>query len=87
MRQERIAAFVATRRPPAFRYRDYRLYWLGDGLSSIGTQFTTVAMAWQIYELTSSPLQLGLLGLAQAIPRSVSCSWADCSPMPWIDGS
>jgi MFS family permease len=69
VREGRIAAFVATRRPPAFRSRDYRLYWLGDGLSSIGTQFTTVAIAWQIYELTDSTLQLGLLGLAQAIPQ------------------
>jgi len=54
---------------PALRYRDYRVFWLGDGLSSIGTQFTTVAMAWQIYELTNSPLQIGMLGLAQAIPQ------------------
>jgi MFS family permease len=26
-------------------------------------------MAWQIYELTDSPLQVGLLGLARAIPQ------------------
>ena len=28
-------------------------------------------MAWQIYELTDSPLQIGLLGLARAIPQIV----------------
>jgi len=28
-----------------------------------------VAMAWQIYELTNSPLQIGLLGLARALPQ------------------
>src|SRR5947209_19080585 len=55
--------------PPAFRYRDYRLFWCGDGLSNIGSQFTTVAMAWQIYELTNSALHVGMLGLAQAIPQ------------------
>jgi MFS family permease len=54
---------------PALCYRDYRVFWVGDGLSSIGTQFTTVAMAWQIYELTDSALQIGFLGLAQAIPQ------------------
>src|SRR5262245_31473670 len=27
-------------------------------------------MAWQIYELTDSPLQVGLLGLARAIPQT-----------------
>jgi hypothetical protein len=35
----------------------------------MGTQFTTVAMAWQIYELTNSPLQIGFLGLARALPQ------------------
>lgn len=54
---------------PAFRHRDYRLFWLGDGLSGCGSQFTTVAMAWQIYELTDSALHVGLLGLAQAVPQ------------------
>jgi len=28
-------------------------------------------MAWQIYELTNSPLQIGLLGLARAIPQAI----------------
>lgn len=37
----------------------------------MGSQFTTVAMAWQIYELTDSPLQIGLLGLARAIPQMI----------------
>ena len=37
-------------------------------LSLVGSQFTSVAMAWQIYELTNSPLQLGLLGLARGAP-------------------
>jgi MFS family permease len=37
----------------------------------VGSQFTTVAMAWQIYELTNSPLELGLLGLARGAPMLV----------------
>ncbi|MGE5220154.1 MAG: MFS transporter [Chloroflexota bacterium] len=52
-----------------FRHRDFRVFWTGSFLSSVGTQFTTVAMAWQIYELTNSPLQIGLLGLARALPQ------------------
>jgi MFS family permease len=52
-----------------FRQRDFLLFWTGSFLSSIGSQFTTVAMAWQIYELTDSPLQIGLLGLARAVPQ------------------
>lgn len=53
-----------------FRNRDFCLFWIGSFLSGIGSQFTTVAMAWQIYELTDSPLQIGLLGLARAIPQT-----------------
>jgi Arabinose efflux permease len=45
------------------------VFWTGSFLSSIGTQFTTVAMAWQIYELTNSALQIGLLGVARALPQ------------------
>jgi MFS family permease len=52
-----------------FRHRDFSVFWTGSFLSSMGTQFTTVAMAWQIYELTDSPLQIGLLGLARALPQ------------------
>jgi MFS family permease len=52
-----------------FRHRDFRIFWIGSFFSSIGTQFTTLAMAWQIYELTNSPFQIGLLGLARAVPQ------------------
>ncbi|HEX6770253.1 MAG TPA: MFS transporter [Candidatus Binatia bacterium] len=54
-----------------FRHRDFSIFWIGSFLSSMGTQFTTVAMAWQIYELTNSPMQIGLLGLARALPQIV----------------
>lgn len=55
--------------PAALHHRDFRLFWGGLVFSAIGSQFTTVAMAWQIYELTNSPLQIGLLGLARAVPQ------------------
>lgn len=55
--------------PPSLHYRDFRLFVIGLGLSATGTHFTTVAMAWQIYLLTGSPLQLGLLGLTRALPQ------------------
>jgi MFS family permease len=53
----------------ALRHRDFRIFWTGLLLSSIGSQFTSVAVAWQIYELTNSAFQIGLLGLARAIPQ------------------
>ncbi|HSF58815.1 MAG TPA: MFS transporter [Candidatus Binatia bacterium] len=53
------------------RHRDFRIFWTGLFVSGMGSQFTTVAMAWQIYELTNSPLQIGLIGLARAVPQVV----------------
>lgn len=53
------------------RHRDFRIFWIGLILSSVGSQFTQVAMAWQIYELTNSPLQIGLIGLVRAVPQMI----------------
>jgi len=55
--------------PVALRHRDFSLFWGGVVLSAVGGQFTTVAMAWQMYELTNSAWQIGLLGLAWAVPQ------------------
>jgi MFS family permease len=55
--------------PPAFQHRDFALFWAGGLLSAFGSQFTTVAMGWQIYQLTDSAFQVGLIGLARALPQ------------------
>jgi len=55
--------------PSALQHRDFRLFYFGLVVAGMGTQFTTVAMAWQVYELTDSALQIGLLGLARAVPQ------------------
>src|SRR5436190_2810524 len=62
-----------ARRVPfaALRHRDFRLFWIGLVLSGFGTNFTQIAMTWQMYEMTGSPLQLGLLGLVRAVPSMV----------------
>src|SRR5262245_40596326 len=54
-----------------FLYRDFCVFWTGSFLSGIGTQFTTVAMAWQIYEITNSAFQIGLLGFARAVQQVI----------------
>lgn len=57
------------RRLPVFvlKHRDYRLLWFGQMVSTLGTQMHTVALSWQVYELTGSVVQLGLLGLVRAV--------------------
>lgn len=37
--------------PPALRYRDFRLFWLGLFVSVIGSQMQLIAINWHIYEL------------------------------------
>lgn len=59
---------MITRRFPAFKYRDFRLLWTSELLSSFGTNILTVAVAWHLYLLTDSALALGIVGLAQGIP-------------------
>jgi len=52
----------------ALRHRDFRLLFLGQLVSLTGSQMQQVAVAWQLYVLTRSPLALGTLGLARVVP-------------------
>lgn len=49
-------------------YRNYRIYFVGQGLSLIGTWMQQVATAWLVYRLTGSAWWLGLVGFASRIP-------------------
>ncbi|WP_431265541.1 MFS transporter [Roseateles chitinivorans] len=51
------------RRNPAFR-----LLFLSQFFSALGTMVSYVAVPWQLYQLTGSNMQVGLLGLAQLGP-------------------
>lgn len=53
---------------PLRRHRDYRLLYLGQFVSFLGTMMTQVALPYQIYALTHSSFAVGLLGLAELIP-------------------
>jgi MFS family permease len=57
--------------PPALRYPLYRTYWLGTLASVSGFQIVRFAQFWLMYQLTESPLALGYVGLAQALPGIV----------------
>jgi MFS family permease len=50
------------------RNRDFGLYFVGSFMATLATQIQAVAVAWQIYEITRSPLALGYVGLAQFLP-------------------
>ena len=46
----------------------FRRLWFGTGISAIGSQITTVAIPFQLYELTGSTLLVGLLAGAALLP-------------------
>jgi MFS family permease len=52
----------------AFHYRDFRLFWISLFVSNIGTWMQMTATNWLLYQLTNSPVQLGLNGIFRAIP-------------------
>jgi MFS family permease len=55
----------------ALRHRQFRVYWVGQGVSVAGTWMQTMAQGWLIYRLTSSPLALGLLSAARFGPSLI----------------
>ena len=52
----------------ALQHRDFRLFYGALVVASLGQQIQATANLWQIYEMTDSPLHLGLLGLTRGVP-------------------
>ena len=50
------------------RNGDLRRFLLARFLATIAVQMQTVAVGWQVYEVTRDPLDLGLVGLSQFLP-------------------
>ena len=52
----------------ALRHRNFRLFFIGQGISLVGTWLTKVATAWLVYRLSGSAWLLGVLAFASQIP-------------------
>ncbi len=52
----------------AFRSRDFRLYQAARVAVVTGAEAQAVAVAWQVYQITHSALDLGYTGLALFLP-------------------
>ena len=52
----------------AFRHRGFLLFWLSRLFATFAAQVLSVAIGWQIYDLTHEPFDLGLVGLVQFAP-------------------
>lgn len=55
----------------SLQYRNYRLFFSGQGISLIGTWMQRIAMPWLVYQMTGSTLLLGVVGFAGQIPSFV----------------
>ena len=54
--------------PRLLTHTPFLLYFVGRGFSRFAAQMATVALGWQVYAMTGSAFQLGLMGLAQFVP-------------------
>jgi MFS family permease len=52
----------------ALRSRNYRLFFIGQGISLVGSWMTRLATAWLVYRLTDSAFLLGLVSFASQAP-------------------
>lgn len=52
----------------AFRHRSYKLFFTSRLLAAFATQIISVAVGWQMYDITRNALYLGLIGLVQFLP-------------------
>lgn len=52
----------------ALKYRNYRLFFIGQCISLIGTWMQVIAMSWLVYRMTNSALLLGFVAFSSQIP-------------------
>ena len=62
------AAAPLTSPAAAFGHRGFMLYWTARFLATFAVQVVSVAIGWQVYDLTRDPLDLGIVGLMQFLP-------------------
>jgi MFS family permease len=61
----------ALKPPGLLQQRSFVLFWLARMVATTGYYMLTITIGWQIYELTNSAFDLGLIGLIQFVPAVV----------------
>ena len=61
----------ATSAPGLLQQRPFVLFWLARVCTTAGYQMLALVVAWQLYELTNSAFDLGLIGLIQFVPAVI----------------
>ncbi|MDP2921704.1 MAG: MFS transporter [Candidatus Omnitrophota bacterium] len=60
----------------ALKYRNFRIFFIGQGISLTGTWMQTIAMSWLVYRMTDSAFMLGLVGFLSQIPAFIFTPFA-----------
>jgi MFS family permease len=67
----------------ALRHRNFRLYFIGQTISFVGTWMQRIALGWLIYRLTNSEFLLGLVGFVSQIPTLIVSPFAGVIADRW----
>jgi MFS family permease len=59
---------AAAASPSLLRHVPFLFFLCSRGFSRVATQIAAVAVGWQIYEMTNSAFDLGMIGLVQFLP-------------------
>ncbi len=59
----------------SFRHRNYRLFFIGQTISLVGSWMQAVAQGWLVLLLTNSSLMLGLAGALNSLPLLLFSFW------------
>src|SRR5688500_9576630 len=63
-----VSDTVQSARWAAFQNRSFMRYWFSRLAAGFAVQIQTVAVGWQVYDITRNPLDLGFVGLSQFLP-------------------
>lgn len=65
----------------ALRHRDFQIYFVGQGLSTLGKWIQQVALSWLAYHLTGSAVLLGTIAFLTLLPQlllgPLAGAWSD----------
>ncbi len=65
----------------SLRYRNYRLFFIGQTISLVGTWIQRIATPWLVYRLSKSALLLGVVGFSSQLPNFLLTPFAGV----WVD--
>lgn len=71
---QKPSGFKSTFR--SLKYRNFRLFFGGQGISLIGTWIQRIAMPWLVYDITKSVLLLGVVGFIGQVPTFLLAPFA-----------